>query len=186
MASVDCNGRARPLDRRWLHLSPYQMAPFRKFRRMVRCFPIYLVPSLSPIHAYTSLGRRKDGENERAGGAKSANPTTPQRAGDEPSAPPPRRPCTASGAARREGVVAFCAKNQLPPGATEDFIFILLSRNPKVALRAGIHCGADLPKKNYSRRVIQPAFYVAVFAIPPVRGVCPRVMWSFAKRMWIT
>ena len=65
-----------------------------------------------------------DGEKGKSSGYPSANPATPKRAGDEPSAPPPQRSCAASEAARRGGVSAVWAKCQLPPGTTGDFMCI--------------------------------------------------------------
>ena len=58
-------------------------------------------PSLVPF-----LNPDSDGGSRRTG-ATSADPATPTHAGDEPGAPPPRRPSSESGAARREGVEAF-------------------------------------------------------------------------------
>ena len=52
---------------------------------------------------FSLLNSESDGEMTKDSGATSAYPTTPKRAGDDPSAPPSQRRCTASEAARREG-----------------------------------------------------------------------------------
>ena len=61
------------------------------------------------------IGSDSGGVKEKAGVAPSADPTTPERAADEPSAPRPERPCSASEATRPEGGASFRAEYQLPP-----------------------------------------------------------------------
>ena len=70
------------------------------------------------------IGPDSDGDKAEDSGATPAHPTTSKRAREEPSAPPSQRPCSGSKAAQREGDEALRAKYPLPPGATEELVYI--------------------------------------------------------------
>ena len=135
----------------------------------VSCFTL-------PFHSHFLLAdSESEGEKEEASGAPSVNSTAPGRAGDEPSAPPPQRPCAASAEARRQGDEAFRDKHELPTGSTEDLI---------LTMHAVFHCGVGPPMRSYFRCAIRLAFYVTTFLTRQILGVFPGITSSLARRIW--
>ena len=129
--SVVGDGRAGPSGRRQLDrpvvevpLLKFRLAPLLKFRRATRWAPVYLVPPLCPIRIPPLLIPARNGRGEQEVALRRLIPRRPSVLGVSraplPFDDPVRRWRRRDGRAMRP----FCARRQLPPGPTEEFICI--------------------------------------------------------------